>query len=103
MPNMTHGDSKQVLAQQRSQLRRGARGKTRIGQDTGSAAGQAHEREKVRQMQQRHQAEARRREPLTPMVADLVIGAARLAGTFFTMPFRLAAALRGHAPRAARA
>ena len=100
---MTHGDSKAALAQQRSQLRRGARGKVRIGEDAGSAAAQASERAKVRRMQEHHRAEAVRRAPLAPMLANIVLGAARLAGTLFTLPFRLAFALRGHAPRPAGA
>ncbi len=100
---MTHGDSKAALGQQRSQLRRGARGKTRIGQDTGAAAAHAHERAKVRQMQQQQRAEARHAAPLAPMLADLVIGAVRLAGTFVALPFRLVTALRRHGPRAAEA
>jgi len=106
MPKMTRGDSKAALAQQRSQLRRGARGIARIGEDSGSAAGQAAERAKVRRLREIQQAEmkaARLRQPLAPMVADLVIGAARLARTLFALPFRLAGALRGHAPRAAGA
>ena len=103
---MIRGDSKAVLAQQRSQLRRNARGKARIGEDGGAAAGQAAERAKVRRLRELQQAEmkaARLRRPLPSMVADLVIDAARLARTLFALPFRLAVALRGHAPRAAEA
>jgi len=99
---MTRGDSKAALGQQRGQLQRGARGKARIGEDTGSAVGHAAERAKVRRMREIQEEErraARLRQPLASMIAQIVIGGARLAGTLVTLPFRLAAALRGHAPR----
>ena len=104
---MTRGDSKTALAQQRSQLRRGARGKARIGGEAeASAAGHAAERAKVRQMRElaeRQRRAARLQQPLAPMVVSLVLGATRLAATLVSVPLRLALALRGHAVRPAHA
>jgi hypothetical protein len=57
----------------------------------------------LRELQQAEMKAARLRQPLAPMVADLMIGAARLTRTLFAVPFQLAGALRGHAPRAAGA
>lgn len=103
---MTRGDAKAALAQQRSALRRGARGKAHVGEDMGSAAGHEAERTKARRVHERAEEErraARLRQPLVPMVVNLALGVARLAGTLATMPFRLALALRGRAPRPAQA
>lgn len=103
---MTHGDAKSALAQQRSALRRGARGKARIGDDTGSAAGREAERAKARRVRERTLEErraARLRQPLGPMVVSLALGVAKLAGTLAVAPLRLALALRGRAPRPAHA
>jgi hypothetical protein len=103
---MTQGDSKAALAQQRSELRRGARGKARVGDDAGAAAGHAAERARVRRMREllRERREAARLEqPLAPMLVSLTLGGVRLAVTLFSLPLRLALALRGHAPRPAHA
>ncbi len=103
---MTHGDAKAALTQQRSALRRSARGKARIGDDMGSAAGHEAERAKARRLRERllnERKAARLRQPLGPMVVSLVLGMAKLAGTFASVPIRLALALRGRAPGAARA
>ncbi len=95
MANMRRFDSKAALAQQRAELRRSARGKAHIGDDTGSAAGRAAERERVHRLQEMQRRAFRRQEPITAIVADLVIDSFKLARTLITLPFRLAAALRG--------
>lgn len=101
---MMRGDSKAALGQQRSQLRRGAKGKVHVGDAAESAAaGHAAEQAKVRHMRellQERRKEARLRRPLAPMVAGLVLGAARLAGTLVTLPLRVVLALRGHSAAA---
>jgi hypothetical protein len=120
-------DSKAALAQQRATLRRGARGKTHIGDDAGSASARAAEREKVHRMQaaqRAQQAEEERRtfledlrrerqraereaeqarreahqEPLSALLGELISDSLRLARTFVRLPFRVAAALRHHRP-----
>ena len=73
-------DPKAALGQQRAELKRGARGKLHIGDDTGSAAGKAAER---------------RREPLSAILGDLVTDTFRLALTLLSAPFRMASALWG--------
>ncbi len=103
---MTRGDSKAALAQQRTQLRRGARGKARIGDDAGSAAGHAAERAKVkrlRELAKQQRRAARLEQPLAPMVAGLALAGARLAVTLVALPFRLAQALRGRGAHPAEA
>lgn len=98
MAKIRQVDSKVALAQQRAELRRGARGKVHIGDDTGSSAARAAERAKVHRLQELHQAEersARLREPLVAVVGDLVVDTFRLARTLVSLPFRMAAALRG--------
>jgi hypothetical protein len=50
-------DSKAALAQQRAELKRGARGKAFVGDDSGSSAGRAAERAKVHRMQEQHERE----------------------------------------------
>jgi hypothetical protein len=91
-------DPKATLGQQRAALRRGARGKVHIGDDDGSAAAKATVRAKVRQMQASHAARMaaeRLQEPLSTILADLVTDTLRLARTLMSVPFRMAAALRG--------
>lgn len=99
MANVRRFDSKVALAQQRAQLRRSARGKAHIGDDTGSAAAKAAERAKVHRMQEiQHAREESERlqEPIVAVVADLLADTFRLARTVVSFPFRMAAALRGH-------
>ena len=91
-------DPKAALGQQRAELKRSAHGKLHIGDDTGSAAGKAAERAKVRLMQEVHaarEAAERRREPLAAIVSDLVTDTLKLARTILSIPFRMASALRG--------
>jgi hypothetical protein len=91
-------DPKAALGQQRAELKRGARGKLHIGDDTGSAAGKAAERARVRAMQELHaarEAAERRREPLAAILGDLVADTFRLARTLLGVPFRMASALWG--------
>ncbi len=98
MAKMRRVDSKAALRQQQSDLRRGARGKAFIGQDTGAAAGRAAELARVHRMQEAlHQAEEAQRveRPVVALVADLLVDAARLASTVIAFPFRVAAVLRG--------
>ncbi|GEJ58432.1 translation initiation factor IF-2 [Anaeromyxobacter diazotrophicus] len=97
MANVRRFDSKAALGQQRAELRRSARGKVHIGDDTGSAAGRAAERAKVHQLQEaeHERREAARPEPLSAIVADLVTDSLKLARTLVSAPFRMAAALRG--------
>ena len=90
-------DPKAALGQQRAELKRSTHGKLHIGDDTGSAAGKAAERAKVRAMQELYaarEAAERRREPLTAIVVDLVTDTLKLARTLLSVPFRLASALR---------
>jgi hypothetical protein len=126
-------DSKSALAQQRAELRRGARGKAFVGDDTGSDAARAAERAKVHRMQELQQARAaanardseiardaeeawqaeramerertaaHRDEPLVALFLELAADSFRLARTLVSFPFRLAAALRGHRASAADA
>jgi hypothetical protein len=125
MAKMRRVDSKAALARQRAEVRRGARGKMHVGDDTGSAAARAAEREKVHRMQalQREheqqdsprEAENRRQalalsehrrygdrhrerlgEPILALFGELLADSLRLARTFVLLPFRLASALRGH-------
>jgi hypothetical protein len=96
MANMRRFDSKAALGQQRAELRRSARGKTHIGDDTGSAAARAAERAKVYRMQEIRHAEeesARLPEPLAAVVADLIADSLKLARTLVSLPFRIASAL----------
>ena len=91
-------DPKATLGQQRAELRRGARGKVHIGDEDGSAAAKAAERAKVRLMQEQHAAKMaaeRRHESLSAILADLITDSLKLARTLLSVPFRLAAALRG--------
>ena len=113
MGTIRRGESKAALGRQRAELRRGARGKARIGDDTGAAAGRAAELAKVHRMQEllhegererrRAQAEARRgeelhaerlQEPLGALALDVVAGSLRIARTLVALPFRVAFALR---------
>jgi hypothetical protein len=119
-------DSKAALAQQRAELRRGARGKAFVGDDTGAAAAKADERARVHRMQElQHEREAanareagalrdaeqawalerergerrldeRRDQPLVALFVELAADSFRLARTLVSFPFRLALALRGH-------
>lgn len=103
---MTRGDSKRALAGQRTELRRGARGKARIGDDAGAAAGHAAERAKVqrlRELAKQQRRAAHLEQPLAPMVLGLALAGARLAATLVALPFRLAQAFRGRAARPAGA
>jgi hypothetical protein len=98
MANMRRFDSKAALGQQRAELRRSARGKAHIGDDTGSASARAAERAKVHRMQEiRHAKEesARLPEPLAAIVADLVTDTLKLVRTLVSLPFRMGSALRG--------
>ncbi len=124
MARMRRADSKRAIGRQRAQLKQRSRHKRFVGQDAGEQSGRASELEKVRHMQQeaaqhaaiqparapwaeyeqgwenlQHRAAERaRREPLSAIVADLVADSVRLARTLIAFPFRVAAALRGHAP-----
>ncbi len=98
MANVRRSDSKAALSQQRAELRRSARGKAHIGDDTGSASARAAERAKVHRMQEIRHAEeesARLPEPMIAIVADLVSDTLKLARTVVSVPFRMASALRG--------
>ncbi len=92
-------DPKATLGQQRAELRRGARGKVHIGDEDGSAAAKAAERAKVRALQEYHAAklaaERRRDDSLSAILADLFTDSLKLARTLLSVPFRMAAALRG--------
>jgi len=98
MAKMRRVDSKSALRQQQAAIRRGARGKAHIGDDTGSAAGKAAERAKVLRMQAEYRArqehEAHREEPIAELVAELVSDTLALARTVVSAPFRIASALR---------
>ncbi len=107
--------AKSALRQQEAEVKRSARGKHFVGEDTGSAQARAAERAKVHRMQVAareaatragHEQEARQaheelvRQPLWTNVANLVVDTARLAGTIALLPvraaklpFRVAAAL----------
>ena len=121
MAKMRQMDSKAALGRQRAELRRAARGKQPVGDDMGSAAGRAAEREKVhrmlelqharedeaeRDMRRRHE-EALRQEqlhrPVVALFAELVGDSYRLARTLVLLPFRIASALRGRHPRGVEA
>jgi hypothetical protein len=106
MATNRRSDSKVALAQQRAELRRGGRVRAHIGDDNGSAAAHAAELAKVRRMQDlqeaRQQAE-KLPESMSAILADLVVDTSRLVRTLVTLPFRVVAALRGHAPAAAGA
>lgn len=100
-----HVDPKTALGTQRAALRQGARGKSRIGEDAGSAAGRQAERARVRRLQEAQRARqhaAHAQEPLGKLLGELVVDAARLAKTVSTLPLRLVAALRGERREAAR-
>lgn len=131
MAKMRRLDSKAALGQQRAELRRAARGKVHVGDDTGSARGRAAERAKVHRMQEAQHAEEtaeeRRRflqelrrereraeqeaaevrrsehlhEPLSVLFRELLSDSVRLARTFVLLPFRVAATLRHQAQRGA--
>jgi hypothetical protein len=98
---MRRSDSKAALGRLRADLRRrrGAKGKARVGDDTGSAAGRAAERAKVHRMQEHAREERRLKQPYVAIVADLLANAARLVGTLVSLPFRVARAMRGHRTR----
>jgi hypothetical protein len=104
MAKMRRTDAKEALGRQRAQLRRGARGKSFVGQDAGSSAGRAAELERVRRLRERLAAErAREREarlheevlrtPISALLLDVAVDGARLAGTLLALPFRVAAIL----------
>ncbi len=93
--------AKAALGRQRAELRRGARGRDRIGNDTGAAEARSHEIEKVRTMQQELHArehDARLEEPISALLVELAADALRLTRTLVLFPFRLVGALRGHRP-----
>jgi hypothetical protein len=97
MATMRRGESKAALRQQRAAIRRGARGKAHVGDDSGAAAAKAAERAKVHRMQERYHERAaaeRRREPLSAILGDLLTDTLRLSRTLVSAPFRIAAALR---------
>ncbi len=129
---MRRADSKAALARQRAEIRRGARGKMHVGDDTGAAAARAAEREKVHRMQElqhEHEQQAHRREednrrqalaltdqrrhgerheellrePILALFGELLTDSLRLARTFVLLPFRIASALRGHGTSASEA
>ena len=98
MAHIRQFDSKAALGLQRAELRRSARGKVHIGDDTGSAAGRAAERDRVHRLQELQRAQeksARRAEPMGAIVADLITDTLKLARTLVSVPFRMASALRG--------
>jgi hypothetical protein len=98
-------DSKVALARQRAELRRGARGMAHIGEDTGGAAARAAELERVHRMREEHRRAERahqageraqaRSEPMMAILGELLGDTYRLARTLVSVPFRMAAALRG--------
>lgn len=95
MAKIREVDSKVALAQQRAELRRSGRGKAHIGDDTGSSAGRAAERAKVHRLQELRHLARLREEPLLAVVGDLIADTFKLARTLVSLPFRMAAALRG--------
>ncbi len=109
---MTRAGSKEALAQQRAAVRRGARGKAHVGDDTGAAASRAAELARVRRLQDAHRAEerarerayeqarlqeqdhaARMQEPMLAIALDLASDGLRIVRTLVALPFRVAFAL----------
>ena len=95
MVKKRRGSAKAALGQQRSELKRTAKGKQFIGEDTGSEHARAVERAKVLQMQAaaRHASERVRDETSRwRVVGRLVRDTTRLAGTVAGLPWRMASA-----------
>jgi hypothetical protein len=105
MVEQRQGGAKSALRQQEAELKRTARGKHFVGEDTGSARGRAAERAKVHRMQVRAREEAQRaaveqearrqheellRRPLWQNLAGLVLDTVKLTGTLARLPFRAA-------------
>jgi hypothetical protein len=101
------GSAKAALGQQKAELRRSARGKRFIGDDTGAAEARQAERAKVLQMQaaaraaaarareadhREHEAELRERQSRWVVAGHLVRDASRLARTVAGLPLRVASA-----------
>lgn len=97
------GSAKAAVGQQRAQIRRDARGKRFVGEDTGAEQARAAERAKVLQMQaaarlaseRAHEVEAERREHSTSrlrVAGRLVRDTTRLARTVAGLPLRVASA-----------
>jgi hypothetical protein len=92
------GSAKAALGQQRSELRRSAKGKRFIGEDNGAEVARAAERAKVVQMQfaaraaaERAEEAAHREQRSTLRAAGrLVVDTTRLAGTLARLPLRMA-------------
>jgi hypothetical protein len=99
------GAAKAAIGQQEAELRRGARGKRFVGDDTGAAQARAAERAKVMRMQlaarEAAQRVAREQEaervhaalasrPLWEAVGGLALASARLAASMARVPLRLA-------------
>lgn len=122
MGTIRRGESKAALGQQRAELRRRARGKVHIGDDTGAGAGRAAELAKVHRMQEllheeeraselpdlgARQEEQQRaeqaEEPLLAIALDIVADGLKIARTLVALPFRLALALRPRWLRSAHA
>ncbi len=97
--------AKAAFGQQEAMIRRSARGKRFVGDDTGSAQARAAERAKVLRLQvAAHEAERRAterraaeqaheevlRRPWWEAVGGLVLGSARLATSVAFLPFRVA-------------
>ena len=88
---MTRGGAKEALSQQRAAIRRGARGKVHVGDDTGAAAGRARERveEQARLDEQQHARDVSR----LALTLDLASDVLRIVRTLVALPFRIAYAL----------
>jgi hypothetical protein len=99
------GSAKAAIGQQQAEIRRSARGKRFVGDDTGAAEGRAAERAKVLRLQvaareaalhAAHEQEAERmaaeraERPLWEALGGLALSSARLAASVARLPFRLA-------------
>jgi hypothetical protein len=91
-------DARQSLARQQSQTRRGAPGKSFIGEKAAqSEAARLAERHKVGRMAERDSALRRADEigtPLAALLAELVENSVRLLRSLVAAPIRIAQALR---------
>ena len=97
------GSAKATLGQQQAELKRSAKGKRFIGQDTGADEARSAERAKVIQMQaaaraaaeRAREAEEQRNGSRLRAAARLVRDTTRLAGTVAVLPLRVARASAG--------
>ena len=101
---MRRSESKEALARQRAEVRRGAFGKQHVGDDAGSEAAREALRERVHRMQEvaraRERVEQLSREPIVRLVGYLTADTVRLAMEWLRLPRRLlqAALSRRHQP-----